>query len=37
VASGGVTIPMPGRIESLNAAAAAAIAMFEMTRQRLAR
>jgi RNA methyltransferase, TrmH family len=30
----GVTIPMPGRVESLNAAASAAIAMFEMTRQR---
>lgn len=30
----GVTIPMPGRVESLNAAATAAIALFEMTRQR---
>ncbi len=29
-----VTIPMPGNIESLNAAASAAIAMFEMVRQR---
>jgi TrmH family RNA methyltransferase len=30
----GVTIPMPGAVESLNAAASAAIAMFEMVRQR---
>ena len=29
-----VSIPMPGRVESLNAAAAGAICMFEMTRQR---
>ena len=29
-----VTIPMPGRVESLNAAAAGAICMFEMARQR---
>jgi RNA methyltransferase, TrmH family len=35
VASVGVTVPMPGKVESLNAAACAAIAMFEMVRQRL--
>ena len=29
-----VTIPMPGKVESLNAAAAGAICMFEMARQR---
>ena len=34
VASVGVTVPMPGKVESLNAAACAAIAMFEMVRQR---
>ena len=28
------TIPMPGKLESLNAAAAAAVCMFEMVRQR---
>jgi TrmH family RNA methyltransferase len=28
-----VTIPMPGRVESLNAAAAAAICLFERVRQ----
>jgi TrmH family RNA methyltransferase len=33
-ASHRVTIPMPGKVESLNAAAAGAICMFEMTRQR---
>lgn len=32
-----VTIPMPGRIESLNAAAATAICLFEAVRQRLVR
>lgn len=32
-----VTIPMPGKIESLNAAAAGAICMFEMARQRALR
>lgn len=32
-----VTIPMPGKIESLNAAAAGAICMFEMARQRTMR
>ena len=31
-----VTIPMPGRIESLNAAAAGAICLFELVRQRAA-
>ncbi len=31
----GITIPMPGKVESLNAAACAAVALFEMTRQRL--
>ena len=31
-----VTIPMPGKVESLNAAAAGAICMFEMARQRAA-
>ncbi len=35
-ASVGVTVPMPGNVESLNAAACAAIAMFEMVRQRAA-
>ncbi len=35
-ASVGVTVPMPGKVESLNAAACAAIAMFEMVRQRAA-
>lgn len=34
VASVGVTVPMPGKVESLNAAACGAIAMFEMVRQR---
>ncbi|HEX9390716.1 MAG TPA: RNA methyltransferase [Usitatibacteraceae bacterium] len=29
-----VSIPMPGKIESLNAAAAAAVCLFELTRQR---
>jgi RNA methyltransferase, TrmH family len=29
------TIPMPGQVESLNAAASAAIALFEMVRQRM--
>ena len=33
-ASARVQIPMPGKIESLNAAATAAIALFEMVRQR---
>lgn len=33
-ASATVTIPMPGRIESLNAAAAAAVCFFERVRQR---
>ena len=32
-----VTIPMPGGIESLNAAAAAAVCLFECVRQRAAR
>jgi RNA methyltransferase, TrmH family len=32
-ASGSFTIPMPGRVESLNAAAAAAICLFERVRQ----
>lgn len=34
-ASHRVTIPMPGKVESLNAAAAGAICMFEMVRQRI--
>lgn len=34
IASGKVAIPMPGRVESLNAAAAAAVALFEAVRQR---
>lgn len=34
-ASHKVTIPMPGQIESLNAAACAAISLFEMVRQRI--
>ena len=29
-----VTIPMPGKVESLNAAAAGAICLFDMARQR---
>jgi RNA methyltransferase, TrmH family len=33
-ASVGVSVPMPGKVESLNAAACAAIALFEMVRQR---
>jgi TrmH family RNA methyltransferase len=33
-ASARVAIPMPGKVESLNAAATAAIALFEMVRQR---
>ena len=32
-----VTIPMPGGVESLNAAAAAAVCLFECVRQRAAR
>lgn len=32
-----VTIPMPGKVESLNAAAAGAICLFEMVRQRAAK
>jgi TrmH family RNA methyltransferase len=36
-AGGRVTIPMPGGAESLNAAAAAAVVLFECVRQRLAR
>jgi TrmH family RNA methyltransferase len=31
-----LTIPQPGRIESLNVAAAAAVCLFEQSRQRLA-
>jgi TrmH family RNA methyltransferase len=31
------TIPLPGRIESLNAAAAGAVALFEAVRQRAAK
>ncbi len=34
VASQRITIPMPGRVESLNAAAAAAVCLFEAVRQR---
>jgi TrmH family RNA methyltransferase len=34
VAAGSVAIPMSGKVESLNAAAAAAIALFEAVRQR---
>jgi len=34
LASGNITIPMPGRSESLNAAVAAAILLFEVVRQR---
>ena len=34
-ASRRVTIPMPGNVESLNAAAAGAICLFEMVRQRV--
>jgi TrmH family RNA methyltransferase len=30
-----VTIPMPGRVESLNVAAATAICLFEAVRQRI--
>jgi TrmH family RNA methyltransferase len=33
-ATHGVTIPMPGKVESLNAAAAGAVCLFEMARQR---
>ncbi|MEJ1958240.1 MAG: TrmH family RNA methyltransferase [Nitrosomonadales bacterium] len=29
-----ITIPMPGKVESLNAAAAAAVCLFEAARQR---
>jgi TrmH family RNA methyltransferase len=36
LATHSVTIPMPGGIESLNAASAAAICLFEAVRQRLA-
>lgn len=32
-----ITIPMPGNVESLNAAAAAAVCLFEAARQRLSR
>ena len=35
-ASAAIRIPMPGRIESLNAAAALAVAVFEAARQRAA-
>lgn len=34
VASQNITIPMPGKVESLNAAAAAAVCLFEAARQR---
>ncbi len=34
VATGKVAVPMPGRVESLNVAAAAAVALFEAVRQR---
>lgn len=34
VATARVAIPMPGKVESLNAAASAAVALFEMVRQR---
>ena len=37
VATHRVTIPMPGKVESLNAAAAGAVCLFEMVRQRSAR
>ena len=37
IATQRVTIPMPGKIESLNAAAAGAICLFELVRQRHAR
>ena len=34
VASQQINIPMPGKVESLNAAAAAAVCLFEAARQR---
>jgi TrmH family RNA methyltransferase len=34
IATRRITIPMPGKVESLNAAACAAVALFEMARQR---